>query len=514
MKTNNRWAFWGLLLAFYAWGGWFQHLNSEPFGMHQGAQADRMGIAYNYFDISMNFFQPRVMEDRSADGVVATEFPLLPYLAALCAKAFGWSPIWYRLWVLLFHTLGAWGAYRMAELFTRKHNHAIAITFAWLSSPLLFFYSAVSLPDAAALGLSMFALWQLTRFYFGLNAQSSLWYYALCISLAGLLKVSYFLPHLAFIALFLSQRIRPSLQPALPFEGRQHAVLWGPFLPIVAWLSYNKWLYTQTQNPHFLQSINPANSLAELVENFRFAGDTWGETLFPGGVLVVWMALWLFGLRRQLFQLQNWPSALSVWLLLGFLGFFLLFSRQFQFHDYYLLIFLPFFFMAFLSAYQAFLQQGSVLIGLWPIVASVSLLWIPFRNASAARFQLLSRFEQGNYWCQNAISNADDYAKAAQYLKREVEPSWEPVVIYDPSPNTALYFLKRQGIRLAPDFSTALSLEVMAPYLDGRKKGIMVINDRSSYRDSLEPTLKEKGAQLDTMGQFGTLTLVKLGQIR
>ncbi len=514
MKTNKRWAFWGLLIAFYAWGQWFPFLNSEPFGMHQGAQADRMGIAYNYFDISMNFFQPRVMEDRSADGVVATEFPILPYLSALCAKAFGWSPIWYRLWVLLFHVLGAWGAYRMAELFTRKHWHALAITFAWLSSPVLFFYSAVSLPDAAALGLSMFALCHLTRYYFGLNAQRSLWIYGVGISLAGLLKVSYFLPHMAFLALLLSQRFRPSLQPALPYQHRQHPVLWAPFLPIFAWLAYNKWLYAQTQNPHFLQAINPASSLGELAENFRFAAHTWGETLFPASSLLLIIALWMFGFRRQLFQLNHWTTAFSYWLLLGFIGLFLLFSRQFHFHDYYLLAFLPFFFFAYLSAYQAFVQSSGVIIGLWPLVANIALIYIPLHNAPAARFQVQSRFEEGNYWCQNAISHTEDYTAIANFLKREIDPSWEPIVAYDPSPNTALYFLKRQGIRLAPDFSTELSLEVMSPYLEGRKQGMLIVNDRNSYREGLEPALQARRVSLYTLGQFGNLTLIKLGQMR
>jgi len=514
MKNKHTLIFWSLLLAFYTWAGWSEYLDREPFGMHQGAQADRMSIAYNYYAESMNFWEPRVMEDRSADGVVATEFPLLPYLSAVCAKLGGWSPIWYRLWVLFFHCLGAWGAFQLALLFVRKSGHALGISLAWLSSPVLFFYSAVSLPDAAALGLSMFALWQLTGFYFGLNSHRSLLLYATAISLAGLLKVAYFLPHLAFCALFLSEQFRAQLQPRLELKRSQLWVLWAPALPIAAWLWHNQRVFERTQNPHFLQSINPAHSLAELVENVRFAGDTWGETLFPGGVLVVWIALWLFGLRRQLFQLQHWPSALSVWLFLGFLGFFLLFSRQFQFHDYYLLTLLPFFFMALLSAYQAFLQQGGIWIGLWPIVASVSLIWMPFRNASAARFQLQSRFEEGNYWCQNALSRVADYQEAAAFLKSKIDPEFQPIVAYDPSPNTGLYLLKRQGIRLAPDFSTELSLEVMAPYLEGKRKGILVVNDRSLYRERLETALNERQCRLDTLAQFGTLTLIELGQIR
>ena len=54
----------------------------------------------------------------------------------------------------------------------------------------------------------------------------------------------------------------------------------------------------------------------------------------------------------------------------------------------------------------------------------------------------------------------------------------------------------------------------MSPYLEGRKQGMLIVNDRNSYREGLEPALQARRVTLDTLGQFGNLTLIKLGQMR
>ena len=61
-------------------------MDMPVFGMHQGAQADRASVAWNFWYESMNFFEPRVMENRAAEGIAGMEFPIIPYLVALLYK--------------------------------------------------------------------------------------------------------------------------------------------------------------------------------------------------------------------------------------------------------------------------------------------------------------------------------------------------------------------------------------------------------------------------------------------
>jgi hypothetical protein len=44
--------FWILLQVFF---NWIEYIHLPPFGIHQGAQADRASIALNYFNYSENF---------------------------------------------------------------------------------------------------------------------------------------------------------------------------------------------------------------------------------------------------------------------------------------------------------------------------------------------------------------------------------------------------------------------------------------------------------------------------
>ena len=69
MSKNKTLLFWAIAFGLFVLFGLYQYLPYGPYGMHQGAQADRVCIGLNYYQESMNFFEPRVMESRNMKGV-------------------------------------------------------------------------------------------------------------------------------------------------------------------------------------------------------------------------------------------------------------------------------------------------------------------------------------------------------------------------------------------------------------------------------------------------------------
>ena len=82
------WIIWILIQLGLGWGDYWM---LEPYGMHQGAQADRACVGWNFFHETWDFFLPRVMENRAAEGIAGMEFPILAYLSGIFGQIFGFG---------------------------------------------------------------------------------------------------------------------------------------------------------------------------------------------------------------------------------------------------------------------------------------------------------------------------------------------------------------------------------------------------------------------------------------
>ena len=152
-------------IALFAYFGLYQYIEHGPFGMHQGAQADRASIALNYAHESMNFLKPRVMENRSMNGITGMEFPIIAYAVAFFYNIFEYNPFFYRLIEALLFLAGQYAAWKIAGFFITKITHRILFHILWVSSPILIFYSNNFLPEVPALSLSLLAWYQFFRYY-------------------------------------------------------------------------------------------------------------------------------------------------------------------------------------------------------------------------------------------------------------------------------------------------------------------------------------------------------------
>jgi hypothetical protein len=148
---------------------------------------------------------------------------------------------------------------------------------------------------------------------------------------------------------------------------------------------------------------------------------------------------------------------ISVFLFGGFLAIFILFNGQFKHHDYYFTALFPFAFFALLWLYQIHIGNKLVFTGIFAIASIIGLWTIPFYNAFHSKQILRRTFTKQDYYCQNVIDNIEDYSAVKdfidQHLKSKTNEIW---TAFDNSPNVSLYLLKRQGIRIADDFTPVL----------------------------------------------------------
>jgi|GEM_PF-292339 len=482
--------FWMLLQAILGWG---DRIWMGPYGMHQGAQADRAGVAWNFYHETWNLFLPRVMENRAAEGIAGMEFPIISYAVGMIWRAFGHHDVIYRLTVGVIVTIGYWSLWRFLGRLGIVGIGRVAVILLVFLSPIMVFYTWNFLPDAAALGLSFAGLYRWFRWRMDNenteNKFDGIWV-CLLFSLSGLVKVSMLIPFFSILCIELLQSntarrwrnffVKPKWRVANSEYGetivledenetnnrgttRFHgatilellSVYGGVLLLVLAWYMYSGWLTSSTWNIHFIQQVNPVNSMDELKDVLRFISNVWSDSIFYGSALFWLIVLWAISLIRKsgMFEIWDW---LSVFNFLGFISFFLLFSKQFRFHDYYFLSAWPFVFTAVLVIFRSQLQGRRIFVGFSGIVAVVFFVYYPIRGIGHSSKMLNYRLQSGNYYCQNIIVNEQGLTAIGDWLNTKEDPlvTKEILVIGDPSPSTALYYLQRKGLRFAPDFDS------------------------------------------------------------
>jgi 4-amino-4-deoxy-L-arabinose transferase-like glycosyltransferase len=151
-------------------------------------QSDVAAIARNYFQGGFHFARPQIDWAGDQPGYVGTEFPILPFLAAICYKIFGVHEWVGRIQSIILFAISL----PFFFLLVRKLLGETAATWA------LFFYSFAPLgimasrcfmPDTPSLALSIIGLYFFQR-WLERASPSSFFASALCISLSILIKAT------------------------------------------------------------------------------------------------------------------------------------------------------------------------------------------------------------------------------------------------------------------------------------------------------------------------------------
>jgi len=444
-RTRQSLWFWLMWLLLSALLGVYSRLDLPPQGIHQGAQCDRASLAWNFAFTDGNILNPHVHETRFGNGLVAGEFPLVPWMAAQCYRAFGYHHFWFRgiSWLLL--SLGVWCAFLITGFFLNQLLHRLLLISIWVLSPILLFYGPNFLPDSSALAITLAAWYFLLRWRFRMRIADLLAGIGL-LGLAGLVKITFsagLFPAALLIMVHLwghNAGIRKWFLPALAF------VLAGT--AILSWYRYAAALNATSGNVHFLLQAKPASSLQEAQSLSVSIVRNWLEQFYRGPYIFAIIALGVisaFFPKRQ----DAWIYQLSLWYILAAAGFFILMQSQFLYHDYYFIFFyLPVFFILI----QVYLRsiRFSGMMG----CASFLLFLLPLLNYTHTAHLLAERYRQGSYW-EQTITDLSTWQGSDQWLDSLGVPRNEQALLtgYDPTPNNQLYFLQRRGKRFHSDYS-------------------------------------------------------------
>jgi 4-amino-4-deoxy-L-arabinose transferase-like glycosyltransferase len=163
------------------------YLSNPYLDAHGWRQVDTAAIARNFYEGSLNPFAPRV-DWGGADGRVETEFPLVPLMAALAGRVFGFTDVIARLPVIGFALGLILAVYWLAIVLDGRRSVAIAAAFFMAIAPSAVFFGRTLMPDTPMLACAVLALAGFAH-YGRTGASRSLWIGSAAFGFACLIKI-------------------------------------------------------------------------------------------------------------------------------------------------------------------------------------------------------------------------------------------------------------------------------------------------------------------------------------
>jgi hypothetical protein len=307
--------------------------------VHQWAQADRLAIAFKFYESNFNFFVPRSYSMTSIDGIIGVELQWVSYLSALLGLVFGKSAIPFIFKSL---TLGCW---IVAQLFVQRlmlqktQRFALSLLlplFLW-TSPLLVYYAFSYLPDIAALSVFLIGMTYFARLIEKPDlrqARRVLW---IC-TFAALTKLmlAFYLPIIVLASAFFLYRKNPPAATSTLFRYGLHVLL--AMAVLIGYFFYIKYLQNMSESYIFLSEARPyEGSFSELMKYLHKVFMMHQRQYLSQPVytlLIIWVLFALITWGRSFRKRTPLALLLLGFMVAGSLGIYLL-SAQFWIHDYY-----------------------------------------------------------------------------------------------------------------------------------------------------------------------------------
>lgn len=375
--------FW--LLSFFILNsmGLFHYLVLGPRGIHFIRQSDGLSFVMAYFQYGNGLFEPRVLEMTGIDGKAAAEFPLIYYLVAKVFNLTGPHYYYLRIANFAIAILGVYAWFRV--MMKSLGRFSLAYCTAWLpfSSTVFFYYATGMVPDIPALGFSLIG------FAFAFSgfekAKNSHFYWALLFfTLAGLTKItSLILPlSLPFVILFFQAK-RKELGGKPKKYWLFRTSIWA-LIPLIIggiWAMFAVRYNHTNGNPNFLMATKPYWTLDEksIAEVWDHVTNYWYTDYFHPDLWTMWMVLFPVTLLlllkgRDVYRILFLP------LFLGSVALFILFFRQYQHHDYYIIIsYSTFAFMLWSFLLQLKLNWPKIFKSIWIPLPFIIFLVMSFK---------------------------------------------------------------------------------------------------------------------------------------
>ena len=342
MKANASWLYFllfVLVVSVFLFNGSAAIINLHPESVHHWRQSDCAAYIKMFYRTGDGLFQPATFNLAGHEGRMASEFPVLYFIAARLRHITGADYAGIRMLTFVFSMLGVFYTFALTRFSKGDLLTRIWLPLLLLTSPLFYYYALNFLPNASAIGCGIAGLYYFISYLRGAKQRSLIWgtaFTTLAVLLkptdGGLLWVA-----LSCAVLFLSRRNIFEKTRIYTFLGA--GILIAILLSL--WVWYVKSYNMLNGNHQNLVGILPAwhmdwddirNTLLRIWYEWRSVYHYWLILL----LIVILMIIALFNWKK----LDTLLRTLTLFTWLGCLVYFILFYGAFYHHDYYQLIFI------------------------------------------------------------------------------------------------------------------------------------------------------------------------------
>lgn len=419
-----------------------------PQSIHRWRQCDCLSITMNYYQDNNLFFEPSVHYlGKDGTGKTVSDFPIIYYIVAQLWKVFGHYEFIYRLIILLFFFSGLFALFKIFENVLHDSLLAIAGSLLLFTSPTLVYYANNFLMDIPAFSLAIIGLYFFIKF-----SQSSknkhLYLFSVFYIIAGLLKVSSLLSFFAILGLFVLELFNVQIVPGrkiFQYPNKQIVPLIAVLIIPMIWYMYASNYNFRYNGGIFLIGTLPIwdVSLFQIKVILRAINDHIGWDYFRKETQIVFVLMFVFTL--VFYKKSNkLYSFLTVFLVIGFLMFTLLFFQAFKDHDYYtinLFIVVPVVLLSFMLICKNRFNMVYRSL-LFRIIIIVFLI----HNIDFARRRIDGRYNPNGWQNKDYIEYIQAFGEISPYMRSiGIKKEDKVLSLSDNSINISLYLMNQKG---------------------------------------------------------------------
>ncbi len=440
-----------LLLVTYYFLGYFQILFLRPQGIHFIRQTDSLSFVLNYYKNGMHFFEPQVFNLYSENGKAACEFPVLYYITALLYKVLGEREFILRFITVTIVSFGVFSLFKLLSRLLNDIAYALTITFLFLSSTVLLYYTNNFLPDASALGFTLIGWYFFYRYYLEKSKKKFILLSFLFFTLSSLLKVTHFLyPVAAILTLFILDFVdKTDIKQTFRRNSLPLTLFTISLFIVVSWNIYAIHYNKVNNDIYFLVSSRPLWSIdkTHISETWKFVTHSWYSSYYSVDVFHFLYAVIIAGLFFMK-KSNKFILIVTFFTTAGAIIYFVLFFVQFKDHDYYFITIIPALIFLFTNSFIALKARFTKMFN--SVIMKLIFVIIAVVGMSYAGQKLKERYK-----------NKDDKFAAIGVVlsdaKKQIDslniPKSSKFIIYtDKTKNGGLYFIEHKGWNI-PDTS-------------------------------------------------------------
>lgn len=396
------------------------HVFKPASGNHVWRQCNSLALAKNFADESMNVAYPRIDKRYGGDGICGPSFVAYEYGLALLYRAFGFHETLFRLWSFGLCLAVVWGWYVFLSRWFPP-GYSLLGAASLFGFPEFYFHSIGAIPDLLALAAAIWGVNALQRHRYLLGVS--------LLTLAAATKL-YFL--LAWVYVWVHQGADPVRRIRVVLLG---ALSTGLSLSWYAWAAHLNAIHGLWE---FLNEARMAESPSQFLSLFLRDAFVQAPMWWLGPFMYVSAAAGFW----QAFRQKNWlffaVTTASLFLYIAL-------QRQFEWHGYYTLLFVP---LWSALAVQAWVRH------------SVSLSWVGIVIASSLIWSI-SQMERNYYGAKRRVP--ETLLDASTRQQREALSAKREVWLVGPDPTGCVYFYYT-GAKGYPWYSPEESRQLLGPF--------------------------------------------------